>query len=66
LAGVQHAVWHSHSQSVQLLHSMGSQTLDSLQFLDALCEGNYFLHFAGAHQLMLSYLRSRARLSSHA
>ena len=33
--------------------------LDQHNFLDLLLERSYFLHFAGAHQLMLEYLRGR-------
>jgi hypothetical protein len=59
LVGVQRAVWISQRQAVQELHGMGAAPLDQHNFLDLLLERSYFLHFAGAHQLMLEYLRNR-------
>jgi len=59
LAGVQRAVWISQRVAVQELHGMGAVPLDEHNFLDLLLERSYFLHFAGAHQLMLEYLRRR-------
>jgi len=59
LAGVQRAVWISQRQAVQELHGMGIAPLDEQSFLNLLLDRSYFLHFAGAHQLMLDYLRKR-------
>lgn len=59
LAGVQHAVWRAQPQAVQHLHALGDAELGIYEFLDGLARRCFFLHFAGAHQLMLRFLRQR-------
>ena len=57
LAGVQHAVWSFRPQQVQALHDISPTHVLSLnQFLECLTQSSSFLHFAGAHQLMIDFL----------
>ena len=60
LAGVQHAVWQMQPQAVQQLHGLAPSPMVVDQFLDALLASNHFIHFAGAHQLMVRYLSARS------
>ena len=58
LAGVQRAVWSSHPNDVQALHKIQStQQLSINQFLKALSDSTSFLHFAGAQNVMIEFLK---------
>ena len=58
LAGVHHAVWNLFPQEVQDMHGFGSSNLTPHQLIEGLFAESYFLHFAGAQQLMLKFLQA--------
>ena len=57
LAGVQKAVWMELPDLAGELHNIAGDDSDLFSFVDALRVRSYFLYFAGAHQLMINYLR---------
>lgn len=59
LAGVHHAVWRCLPQQVQALHHLQDDPVSVYEFMETLLRSNYFVHFAGAHGLMVDVLGSR-------
>lgn len=58
LAGVQHAVWSFYPHQVQSMHGIPSGDRVSVNgFFEKLMSNSSFLHFAGAHQLMIDFLK---------